>query len=38
MIKSMTNGEYLRLCPKHGVAPFYLDEKPKRRKQEKPEI
>jgi hypothetical protein len=30
MVKTMTNGEYLRLCQKHGVAPVYLDEKPKR--------
>lgn len=36
----MTNGEYLRLCQKHGVAPIYLDERPKRDKQKlaKPEV
>jgi hypothetical protein len=40
MIKTMTSGEYLRLCQKHGVAPVYLDEEPKRRKREqaKPEL
>jgi hypothetical protein len=38
VVKTMTNGEYLRLCQKHGVAPIYLDERPKRerRKQAKP--
>jgi hypothetical protein len=36
----MTNGEYLRLCQKHGVAPIYLDDAPKRdkRKQVGPEV
>jgi len=40
LIKTMTNGEYLRLCQKHGVAPIYLDERPKRekRKPAKPEV
>ncbi len=32
----MTNGEYLRLCQKHGVAPIYLDERSKREKKRKP--
>src|SRR5271156_563157 len=38
MVKSMTNGEYLRLCQKRGVAPVYLDEKPKQQKQATPGI
>lgn len=40
MIKTMSNGEYLRLCQKHGVAPIYLDEKPTRRhrKEAKPQL
>jgi hypothetical protein len=40
LVKTMTNGEYLRLCQKHGVAPIYLDERPKRekRKQAKPGV
>ena len=40
LIKTMTNGEYLRLCQKHGVAPIYLDDTPKRdkRKQVGPEV
>jgi hypothetical protein len=32
MIKTMTNGEYLPMCKAHGVAPVYLDEKPKQRR------
>jgi hypothetical protein len=38
-MKTMTNGEYLRLCQKHSVAPIYLDKMPKRakRKQAKPQ-
>lgn len=31
----MTNGEYLRLCQKHGVGPIYLDDKAKPRKRNK---
>jgi hypothetical protein len=35
MIKIMTNGEYLRLCQKHGVAPIYLHGKPQQKGQQK---
>jgi hypothetical protein len=34
----MTNGEYLRLCQQHGVAPIYLDERPKQEKRKQPKL
>ena len=27
LIKTMTNGEYMRLCQEHGVAPIYVDQR-----------